>query len=368
MAILSIKAEFGAAGANGIVFLGGAKALNVLGEVTSSPNLPDAWARKLKAFIDCGDGESFPLGGREIVKTGYYVKAKGIVFKQTDHGSKGPAYWELAENVKGIAPIALAATMRKVLAAPTTACDPWVATLIAAMFLSEVVRNPRSFVVNLMLLDLIESKTKYGSAGTKELDFSKLLRFGGAEGGKTATYTHGDTSVTVGGRIGAAGTVRGGKLPMSHLGAMEQYQTTLSAKFEYKKTFGDYAKQSKLNLEAPSEAGAGYHFSNALLEKECTILLRWLLAYFSAHPLAYQTGVRPEERMVKGNWGKPDAMQKVDVPVTVPVVLSGLRDHVRNPAWMDAAADADFKSPVQLLVSQSKAAISTRQSCIQRLV
>ncbi|MEJ8853239.1 hypothetical protein WKW79_01590 [Variovorax robiniae] len=337
MAILSIEAQFGQAAALGTVFLGGTTALNLLGQVSAGRNVPETWVKKLNEFISCNDGASFRLGGCDIIKTGFYVKAVGIEFKQTEHGDKGPAYWELAENVSGISKAELAARMRRLIESPGTKEGPWVATLTAAMFLSEVTRNPRSFMVNLMLLDLIQGGIKYGKAGNKELDFGSLLKFDSENKGKSKPYTYADGTVKVG-KGAEAGTVRGGKLPMSQKDAMVQYQQTVP-KFEYQNSFHAYAKQSALNLQSPANAGVGYHFSNALLEKECTVVLRWLIAWFAKYPLRYQTGSENKEVTLPAAWGKGPTKVMQASPITVPTTLLPLRDQVRKPAWIDAETD-----------------------------
>lgn len=359
MAITSIKAEIGVNGANGIVFLGGTTALNMLGEVSSGCSVPETWKAKLNTFLSCKDEESFTLGGCDIIRTGFYVKARNMQFKQTEHGDKGPAYWELADNVAGMPKAELAATMRTLLTAPGTKCDPWVATLTAAMFLSEVARNPRSFMINLMLLDLIEGGVKYGSQANKEVDFKKLLKFDGGNRGKSKQYQYSGTDPVTVGVNAQPGTVRGGKLPMSQKDAMEQYQKSVD-KFEYKKNFDAYAKQSRLNLDAPANGGDGYHFSSALLEKECTVVLRWLLAYFAKRPLHHQTGSEKVAQAVKG-WGPTPTMTMVDKAITVPVALTGLRTHVREKDWTDAeTTDARAKT----VTGAAKLALRARQTAV----
>ncbi len=363
MAITSIRADIGVGGANGIVFLGGTTALNMLGEVSAGCSVPDTWKGKLNAFLACKDGQTFTLGGHEIIRTGFYVKVKELKFTETEHGDKGPAYWELANKVSGIPKAELASTMRAVLASPGTACDPWVATLTAAMFLSEVSRNPRSFMINLMLLDLIQGGVKYGSAANKELDFNKLLKFDGGNTGKTKQYDYSTGSVTVG-RGAESGTVRGGKLPMSQLGAMEQYQNSVDG-FEYKKNFDAYASQSRLNLDAPANAGTGYHFSSALLEKECTVSMRWLLASFGKSPMNHRTGSVEVEQTLKAVWGNKPTTVKLQQDVTVPVALTGLRTHVRQVGWVDAdTADARAKT----VVAAVRQALRLRQSGVAMLL
>lgn len=364
MAILSIKADFGVGAADGTVFLGGTTALNLLGEVSAGTSVPQHWKDKLNAFVRCADKESFTLGGREIIKEGFYVKAKGIKFKETEHGAKGPAYWELAENVAAIDKVALAGQIRKLLAGGGAPCDPWVATLTAAMFLSEVVRNPRSFMINLMLLDLIEGGVKYGREANKELDFGKLLKFDSAGTDKVKTYTHAGSATTVG-KGAEAGTVRGGKLPMSHMGAMEQYQQGVKD-FQYKDKFDAYAKQSGLNLQAPSGAGVGYHFSTGLLEKECTVVLRWLLAYFGKKPLQHNTG-KTEQKPVttQGAWGKGASTTMTSQLIMLPITLTGRRDHVRDAAWVDAEG-SDARAST--LKNGAKTALKARQGGVEKLL
>jgi hypothetical protein len=359
MSIKSVLADFGTGGTPTQVFLGGAQAMNLLGEVSAAGGVPGHWEKQLNTFIGCPDGGSFEFAGQTIVKTGYYVKVAGMKFTDTEHGDKGPAYWEMAEAVEKIPTGELCKHLRAVLAVPSTKCDPWVATLTAAMFLSEVVRNPRSFIVNLMLLDLMEGKVKYGSEGKKELDFSKLLKFGGSAGAKSATYTYEGGKVTVGGKGGEAGTVRGGKLPMSQLGAMEQYQKTTATPFEYKKKFDQFAKQSGLNLRAPSDAGAGYHFANALLEKECTVLLRWLVAHFAKTSLKYVAGYETKGTVEKVVWGQKKT-EDVRVPIYQALTLTPLREHVRKAEWQDAAT-AKRDTPASWFVGEVKVAVKARK-------
>lgn len=365
MAIKSIRADFGKDGADGIIFLGGATALNWLGEVSAGTAVPKRWEGMLNEFLRCQDGLSFKLGGCEIIKNGYYVKAKGMAFKETEHGTKGPAYWELAKNVASKDKVKLAAQMRGLLEFPGTECgDPWVATLTAAMFLSEVVRNPRSFMINLMLLDLIEGGVKYGRAQTKELDFGKLLKFDSAGAGKTKTYQYSDGAMTVGKADGAEeGTMRGGKLPMSQKGAAAQYEAGVKG-FEHKKNFNAYAKQSTLNLNAPSSPGVDYHFATPLLEKECTVLLQWLAAYFSnaQRAMNYQTGSEPVQAEVKGwNGTVTTTVQK---PITVPVSLTALRNHMSEGAWIDATTADKRTSKLKTGVTD---ALKARQGGVKKL-
>ena len=363
MAILSLTAGFGAGGANGTVFLGGATALNLLGEVSTTGGVPDTWKSMLNKFLKCKDGDSFELGGQTIIRDGFYVKAKNMAFKETAHGSKGPAYWELAEHVAGIDKIELSSLMRKILASPTTACDPWVATLTAAMFLSEVARNPRSFMINLMLLDLIEGGVKYGRESNKELDFSKLLKFDSLATKKVKTYTYADRAETVG-HGKEAGTMRGGKLPMSQKDAMEQFQQG-AEKFKYEKTFDDCAKHSRLSLKPPAEPGVGYHFATPLLEKECTVMLRWLLAYLTKAPLTHMIGTEKKEVPIKPAWGSKVAVATVDAPIMVPVSVLARRDHVREAAWTDAATKDPRSVTLQTGVKQ---ALKARQSGVSALL
>jgi hypothetical protein len=372
MAIVSIKAEV----ANGnVAFLGGAKAMNLLGSATAQSNVPKNWKSMLDTFIRTEDGGSFKLGGSKIVKNGLFVVAKGLEFNRENH--PGPAYWEIADNVKQQNVAGLATLVRQVLAKPDHDCgDPWVATLIAAMFLSEVFRNPRSLCVNLMLLDLIESGTKYGRKADKEVNFAKLLVYGGG-GTKVKTYAYGTVdgktdTIKVGGKDGQAGTVRGGKLPMSHLDAMKQFQTTTATRYENKfdQGFGAVQKQATLNLIAPAQANTGYHFATPVLEKECTVALRWVLAYYAHHPFKAVGGYTSSLQQVQKAWAPKGTTEtkKVSTPWEGDVVLTGLRDQLRDQAWLDCAASHATPSLPNTLVDKVSEAFKLRASSMDLLL
>lgn len=337
MAILSIKADI-KDGAT--AYLGGAQALNLLGREVAGSKPPSGWKGMLDGFLELGDGGTFKLGGHTIEKNGLYVNVKGQEYKNANH--PGPAYWEIADGVGQEAPTKLASTVRKLLGDPGHAVEnPWVATLVAAMFLSEVVRNPRSLAVNLMLLDLIESGTRYGrDAGPesgKVLDFRKLLVFGGGgKKSKTYTYEGGDVKVDK-----VSGTLRGGKLPMSQLDAMAQFQKSTAKTYENKmnKGFNAVLSQAALNLKAPADGG--YHFATPLLEKECTVALRWLLAYCGRNSFKGVGGHVKSTEMVPSNaWFKdsPKVEKIVLTPWYGDVRLSGLREQLCQTEWQNCAA------------------------------
>ncbi|WP_172328744.1 hypothetical protein [Mangrovicoccus sp. HB161399] len=372
MAILGLLAEFGEGGANGKVFLGGATALNMLGttSATKSGNIPANWLKKLDTFIGCSsEGGTFRLAGTTIIREGFYVKAEGIVFKETEHGSKGPAYWELGDKTAKYPKTELAEMFRRILESPDWDCkDPWVATLVAAMFLSEVARNPRSFMVNLMLLDLLEGGVKYGKSQDKELDFGKLLQFGSGQPDKSATYSYGADKMKVG-KGGESGTNRGGKLPMSHLGAMKNYEATAPSKVDYNaRKFAQLAKQSSLNLKAPAEAGTAFHMPNALAEKECTILLRWLVARFSKKPPTFQIGSVEQKVEVENAWTKAKSVQIKSTPVHAAVTFTALREHLRKAEWSEAKADAARATVEGTLIAAATAELAARQNATANLL
>lgn len=367
MAIKSLLVSFGDDGGSGKVFLGGTVALNLLGTVSQGGEIPEPWKKKMKDFLSCGSGKSFRLAGQDVIREGFYVKVSGVAFTETEHGSKGPAYWELAEKVSTIPKTELTATIRRIITAPGTRHDDkWVVNLVAAMFLSEVARNPRSFMINMMLLDLIEGGVKYGRQQDKELDFTKLLVFGGERRDKSSTYTYSSGSVAVGEK-GEKGTVRGGKLPMSHLNAMQHYETSSESNIDYNKGFGKLAKLSGLNLRAPDTPNTAYHFPNPLLEKECTVLLRWLIARFAKSPPQFQIGKTSQTVTHPGVWKQPPTTQTVEVPIHASVTIAALREQKPDPAWT-AAAITDTQGAAGSLIKAVRWEIQSRQQTQKNLL
>jgi len=373
MAIKSLLVSFGDDGGSGKVFLGGTVALNLLGVVSKGGGIPRAWKGKMGDFLSCNSGGSFQLAGQSVIREGFYVKVSGITFTPTEHGSKGPAYWELADNVSRIPKTELAATMRRIIAEPGTRHDNrWVVNLVAAMFLSEVARNPRSFMINLMLLDLIEGGVKYGSQQGKELDFTKLLVFDAEKKNKRSTYNYSSDSATVissvtVGQNGEKGTVRGGKLPMSHLNAMRHYETSSGSDIDYNQKFDKLTKLSGLNLHAPDAPNTTYHFPNPLLEKECTVLLRWLIARFAKSPPQFQVGKTSQTETLPGVWGKPPSTRVREVPVHASVAITALREQRMDPAWT-AAAVTDTQGVAGSLIKAVLKEIQSRQQTQENLL
>lgn len=295
MSLKALTVDFPPKSGEPQIFVGGAVVLNLLGKASSTGSVPPKWQGVIKNFLDTPSGHSFQLGGYNIVRNGLYVTEDSLEFENEHHENKGPSYRQLAAGVSSYDNKSLASFMRGVLAEPTTSVsDPWIVVLTAAMFLSEVVRNPRSFAVNLMLLDLIETGTKYGSAGDKELSFEKLLGF---KKNKTKTYTYASGPVKVG--VGNASD-RAGKLPMSHLGAVAHYDTSSSSTeaADYS-SFASLQKRATLNLQGPTAPNQSVSFSNALVEKEATVSIRWLCTYLNKKSLTY-----PRSKKVFQGWGK----------------------------------------------------------------
>jgi hypothetical protein len=148
------------------------------------------------------------------------------------------------------------------------------AALTAAMFLAEPKRNPRAFPVNLMLLDMLQQGIVYGRKERK-LTWDNVLWRDGF--GTTAAETEKDYGLE-----GGAQTLkpheRGGKLPMSHTGASDQ---------------------SKVVLPSPPVDNADVIFPNSELEKEASLVVRWLQHYLNAQNKVFrnaQIPIRPGEK------------------------------------------------------------------------
>jgi hypothetical protein len=295
MSLKALTVDFPASSGEPQVFVGGAAVLNLLGKASSTGSVPPKWQGVIRNFLETPNGRSFRLGGYNIVRNGLYVTEDSLEFENEHHENKGPSYRQLAAGVGRYDNKSLAEFMRGLLAEPTrSTSDPWIVVLTAAMFLSEVVRNPRSFAVNLMLLDLIETGTKYGSAGDKELSFEKLLGF---KKNKEKTYTYSSGAV----RVGAGNASdRAGKLPMSHLGAVAHYDASSSSNetADYS-SFTSLQKRATLNLQGPTAPNQSVSFSNALIEKEATVSIRWLCTYLNKKSLTY-----PRSKKAFQGWGK----------------------------------------------------------------
>lgn len=202
------------------------------------------------------------FGEVEVKKTkdSYYMNAEGIQSAGVEERG-GPSYNELTGLLGELqmSDADIAKGVRKLLNGDCTGAPKALACLTAAMFLAEPRRNHRSFPLNLMLLDFVENNVRYGSAGDKAFSWNTILwrtGFGDDRAAKSKTY-----QFKPGGPGGAAQNStlvvhqRGGKLPMSHTEAV---------------------KQSELALPAHPPANTAVYLPNAEMDKECTIVVRWL--------------------------------------------------------------------------------------------
>lgn len=224
------------------------------------------------------------LAGVDVVKTenSYYMNAVGLESPGvTERG--GPSYNELAgllgsmNRSDGDIASGVRALLSNGLTGVGESYKPLVC-LTAAMFLAEPKRNPRSLPINLMLLDFIQNNVKYGT-GDKEFSWENILwrsgfgRYGQSE---TKTYTFSDN-------VNETLKVhqRGGKLPMSNTDAVEQSQSAIPP--------------------AVPPANTAVYFPNSEMDKECTIVVRWLAnflnAVFKGGTRQVQAGATAEERI-----------------------------------------------------------------------
>ncbi len=143
---------------------------------------PKTWLGLAKS-LKMKDENYFNICGRYVKKhaNGYYMSDEGGVHADPQKtaskpwgGAKGPSYPEYAKHyqAQGKGNVDWSkdevAKLRKVLMADpvqaaieATSPNPR-PVLAATLMLAEAARNPRSFVVNMMLLDLIEYKLGYG--------------------------------------------------------------------------------------------------------------------------------------------------------------------------------------------------------------
>src|SRR5690606_8960455 len=108
------------------------------------------------------------------VKAGRYtfnVEDKLWVKKGTSLATR---YYKLGEDLnKDKTPEERARALRKIVSGDFTGVDELEVEAALAMFGAETARNPRSYGVGLMLLDMIENEATYGS--NKKYNFAKLL-------------------------------------------------------------------------------------------------------------------------------------------------------------------------------------------------
>jgi hypothetical protein len=202
------------------------------------------------------------LANVEVTKSamGYYMSATGI----DTHGVRergGPSYNEFRTLLKGMgkSDSEIASGVRGLLSSTIDKLVPQfaaLAALTAAMFLAEPKRNARSFTINLMLLDMLQQGLVYGRKDRKLTWDNVLWRDSFGATGAAAEKTY-DTSS---GQQTLKPHERGGKLPMSHTGASEQSR----------------------GMPTPPVDNADVLFPNSELEKEGSLIVRWLQHYLGA--------------------------------------------------------------------------------------
>jgi len=110
-----------------------------------------------------------------------YVATWGDAFAKMDKKSgidpKLPAYTKKAQRVAHINDRLVATKSRLLLQGDEHACDdcPELASSLCSLFIAEAYRASETFVIGLMLLDLIETGTTYGKGGAKTYTWQSML-------------------------------------------------------------------------------------------------------------------------------------------------------------------------------------------------
>jgi len=250
--------------------------------IDSLRGIPEQWIRLGAVYVKKAAGKTAEDG----TSTGsYYMNAEGIVTKGvTDRG--GPSCNELGGLLKGLtlSDAEIAAGVRKVLSresgADTGETSKILACLTAAMFLAEPRRNARAFAINLMLLDFVEGGVTYG-ASNRDFSWQTILwrtAFGRDAQAPTKTYRFEE------GNQQLEPHQRGGKLPMSNTDASEQ---------------------SRATIPPHPVDGASILMPNSEMDKEGSIVVRWLQHVLNRNKAAGQVaGVLPPNatpvQIVKG--------------------------------------------------------------------
>lgn len=91
--------------------------------------------------------------------------------------TKLPAYTRKALRVAELSDWVAAAKSRLLLGGDAHACDgcPELASSVCSLFLAEAKRAPPTFLISLMLLDLVETSTTYGKGGAKTYTWKSML-------------------------------------------------------------------------------------------------------------------------------------------------------------------------------------------------
>ena len=118
-------------------------------------------------------------------KSGYeqFVRDLGKIFKKRDAlnsiNPKLPSYTRKALRVSQLDDRAAAAWSRRLLTGAESCGEcPELASTLCSLFISEVARAPATFLISLMLLDLVETATTYGSGGAKTYTWKSMLMYG----------------------------------------------------------------------------------------------------------------------------------------------------------------------------------------------
>lgn len=300
--------------------------------VDSLKGLPEQWIRfggvMVKKAAGSQDSEGQTTGS-------YYMNAEGIVTDGVkDRG--GPSYNELGGLLKGLklSDADIAVGVRNILCgkAPSDASDTSkaLACLTAAMFLAEPRRNARAFAINLMLLDFVEAGVTYGSSN-RDFSWQNILwrtAFGREGNAKTKVYRFES------GNKDLSPHERGGKLPMSNTDASEQ---------------------SRATIPAHPVNGATILMPNSEMEKEGSILVRWLQHYLNKEN-AKHTAV--ESKLGLGNTMAEKEKNRTTTTTQTSFVYTGLKAAPPNTAY--ASLDAKGTGSIPFAVKQIRDAINLR--------
>jgi hypothetical protein len=243
-----------------------------------------SWALAAKR-MNSKKAQRFRIGGQMVRKSpvGYYMTVSGIETKGVNERG-GPSYNEFRELLKACgSDIEVAKTISKVLAAPDTPIadnQRAIAALMGAMFLSEPKRNKRALPINLMLVDFVTKGIGYGSQGKAFKWDGVLWRNDYDTVDKKKSY------VFEGGSAALESHERGGKLPMSNTGASEQSDQPIP--------------------KTPPDGNA-FHLPNAEMDKEASILVRWLMHYLNGR---YGNKWIEGEVSTGGGWGQPKVVSE----------------------------------------------------------
>jgi hypothetical protein len=121
---------------------------------------------------------------------------------------------------------------------------------IGAMFIAESARNPLSFLIGLILLDMIEAGIKYGRAGNKSYTWENVLW---------------DPSI-INGIKDEAKAKLAGKWPMAHTDS-----------------YNEASQFFEVNTWTPKESSLE---GSVVKDKECTLLIRWFWNFVSQNFIA----------------------------------------------------------------------------------